>query len=449
MAQDKPIQLELFGQEDVFAPHNLILTNAACEKVAAEYLSGKKVVDLSSEWGVHPTSIYNALKRKGISRSQGKPATRLTQELANKLIEMLANGMSQRNAYRAFGLSSMTYYDWINKGRSGFSQLHIDFALAIDNVFSGAKPQARAARKYTLSENYFREIDTPEKAWMLGFIATDGNVMIGNNSARLKIKVAIRDKEILEKIRVCLGSNAPIVIDAKPKDSKIIANGKTCTVRSSGTATVTFSSEPLIADLGRHGIHPDKTFTIHPWNGSLDLRVHYWAGALDGDGALSRLHRRNDGTFRWQMNFCGNLAMATGFAAFIEEAFGYRPRVYPHGTIFSCSITSLPLLQEICKQFYPNDRIVLARKFSIAGKIMATELKKISAHPITREELIVARQRSLNWADTARLLGIPGGTISELRNRLGVPKDIAPYRGKRTGLSRDRDEGEDSSLQNH
>ena len=46
----------------------------------------------------------------------------------------------------------------------------------------------------------FEDIDTPEKAYWLGFIAADGCISIRKNNATIKIALARKDKGHLEKI---------------------------------------------------------------------------------------------------------------------------------------------------------------------------------------------------------------------------------------------------------
>lgn len=54
--------------------------------------------------------------------------------------------------------------------------------------------------KYTYNSNYFNVIDTPEKAYWLGFIAADGCVSINSktNSGELTIKLQISDNDHLK-----------------------------------------------------------------------------------------------------------------------------------------------------------------------------------------------------------------------------------------------------------
>jgi hypothetical protein len=67
---------------------------------------------------------------------------------------------------------------------------------------------------YTVNQEFFDEINTEEKAYILGFICADGHIQ----PDRLHIGVASKDVDILYKIRKALNSNHPIkeVIKTNP-----------------------------------------------------------------------------------------------------------------------------------------------------------------------------------------------------------------------------------------
>jgi hypothetical protein len=63
-------------------------------------------------------------------------------------------------------------------------------------------------RQYALNEHYFDQIDTPNKAYILGFLYADGS----NNISKCTVSMSLedKDKEILEKIRIEIGSEKPL-----------------------------------------------------------------------------------------------------------------------------------------------------------------------------------------------------------------------------------------------
>ena len=77
-------------------------------------------------------------------------------------------------------------------------------------------------RKYNCNYDYFKIIDTPEKAYWLGFIMADGCVMISKRIRKLKtyetiqqryfLKIALSsvDTQHLEKFNQCINSSYPV-----------------------------------------------------------------------------------------------------------------------------------------------------------------------------------------------------------------------------------------------
>lgn len=63
-------------------------------------------------------------------------------------------------------------------------------------------------KKYNYNENYFEKIDSPEKAYCLGFWYADGNVTI--KPYGISISQAESQVDILEKISKEISGNKPL-----------------------------------------------------------------------------------------------------------------------------------------------------------------------------------------------------------------------------------------------
>lgn len=128
------------------------------------------------------------------------------------------------------------------------------------------------ARKKKVDDNYFSIIDTPTKAWLLGFLASDGTIRKDCNS--IKIGLSLRDKEILEKIK---------------QELKIEKNiFEYTTSNGFDICELNWSSKQQKQDLAKYGIVNNKTYKIlHLPNLSDDLKLSYILGYFDGDGSIS------------------------------------------------------------------------------------------------------------------------------------------------------------------
>ena len=135
-------------------------------------------------------------------------------------------------------------------------------------------------RKYNLDENYFDNIDTPNKAYILGFLYADGNV--GNNKYVMQITLQEEDKHILDQFKIELNTNIPLYYkESKNKNRK-------------NTYTLMINNKHMHQSLIDKGVVPQKTMIIR-FPDFLDEKLisHFIRGYFDGDGCFC-LSKRND-----------------------------------------------------------------------------------------------------------------------------------------------------------
>jgi hypothetical protein len=127
-------------------------------------------------------------------------------------------------------------------------------------------------RKYKFNENYFEIIDTPEKAYWLGFIMADGHV------SKDGLCIALNEKDVYHLIKFlkdinCDGTN--IKYDYKLNKVQIDLYSK-CLVKS----------------LNNLGLFNDKSYTCFYPNIQEELNKYFIRGVFDGDGSLMILKRK-------------------------------------------------------------------------------------------------------------------------------------------------------------
>ncbi len=127
-------------------------------------------------------------------------------------------------------------------------------------------------KKYKLNEDYFSEIDTPNKAYMLGFLFADGNVH--KSKYYLAIELSAKDKEILFFII------DELEYETKPK----IYNRE---LEGSIYKKLVVSSKSICGDLIKHGCIPNKTLVLKYPNIPDELNRHFIRGYFDGDGTVT------------------------------------------------------------------------------------------------------------------------------------------------------------------
>lgn len=136
-----------------------------------------------------------------------------------------------------------------------------------------------------INSNYFSKIDSPIKAYWLGFLYADGSVDQHKGSGRIRIQLQNRDMEILEKFKQDLGIDTKIIYDNR--------ENKHC-------CSVEFSDSQIYKDLAKYSIVPNKTYKIKhiPYNKiSKEYLAAFALGLFDGDGCLTFGENKSEVTF--------------------------------------------------------------------------------------------------------------------------------------------------------
>ena len=121
----------------------------------------------------------------------------------------------------------------------------------------------------SLVKDYFKIIDTPMKAWVLGLLAADGSM---SKAGQLKLELHRKDLEIVIAVRDELAPEARIGY---------------YNTRTTPMARFMVADPGLVADLASHGVVNAKTL-ITAWPPDLpDQFVNsFVCGYYDGDGSL-------------------------------------------------------------------------------------------------------------------------------------------------------------------
>lgn len=217
-------------------------------------------------------------------------------------------------------------------------------------------------RIYKVNENFFKCINTEEKAYILGFICADGHI----ERDRLNITVSIKDKDILEKIRCALHSNHPIkeVQRTNPYNK---TKRKTLIL-----AELMIGSIKLVKPLFNMGLTTNKTYTL---DGSIlkyipkYLMRDFLRGYFDGDGNVLFGKRYNSG-YKYNINICGNEDF---LLKSFQTYFPSNNKLYKDLYSKQCYIWKLSQRDKV-KDFmyylYYNSSIFLNRKYNEFRKIM-------------------------------------------------------------------------------
>ena len=140
-------------------------------------------------------------------------------------------------------------------------------------------------RKYSLNENYFDKIDTPNKAYILGLLYADGSNTISKST--ISISLQEEDGYLLEKIRKEIQSEKPLeYLDYSDKHDYGF-NYK-------NQYRLLFFSCHMCKVLNDLGMIPNKSLKLEVPDLKQDLYSHFIRGYFDGDGSLCIRHTKDN-----------------------------------------------------------------------------------------------------------------------------------------------------------
>lgn len=270
---------------------------------------------------------------------------------------------------------------------------------------------SEASRVHPLNERCFASVDTPEKAWLLGFIAADGCVL---DRGVLQIALQVGDRDGLHKAAAVMGYGGPV------RQYRQVVNLPQGTRCVSNYVALSISSVSIATDLAVLGVKPRKSLTLEPWNGPGHLMWHYWRGMVDGDGSFAKT-RRPDGSPYWSVSFCGSQAAVKAFCDFVNRHTGSTAQPRPSRTIWSTSYGGLAMPQKVAAMLYKDSPIHLDRKKALADELMAITVVPPRWAHITAAELDRLHSEFGTWAAVSRHLGMNTPAIlNSVRHRLGM-----------------------------
>lgn len=229
-------------------------------------------------------------------------------------------------------------------------------------------------RKHFFNEDYFKIIDTEDKAYWLGFITADGHISKSSqyNSYRLSISQSDIDKEHLEKFLKCIGAND---IEVKTYDNNIGYSKNS----NSKISRVTLNSLKMCMDLDKYNIHQNKSYDVRLPDINSDLMPHYLRGFFDGDGSYYCHYDEKNNRYRYSFEVVGASFEIMRQIREYLLSFGIKTNIYSRKSLSSGNelyrlmANSKSGMLGIINLLYSNAHIYLDRKYE---KI--NEIKKIA-----------------------------------------------------------------------
>ena len=218
--------------------------------------------------------------------------------------------------------------------------------------------------KYKADYQKFKNIDSAEKAYWLGFIAADGCVYTREKNSTIRIQLNVIDKQHLEKFKAFMNSNVNIL-------DIVQTTGYASKEKPSYMSAIAFNSNEMANDLINLGIVPNKSKILQAPKIKEEFYLPYILGYFDGDGSLVKFSNGE-----YNINITGAKDTIEWINQILKISSHLEKRNQDKETYhIRCGGTNKPYL--IMKKLYEScPTIHLDRKYKIYKELEQVVLKR-------------------------------------------------------------------------
>lgn len=203
-------------------------------------------------------------------------------------------------------------------------------------------------RKISKVEDFFKEIDTELKAYLLGFFTADGCVY---DNSRFGLCISAQDEYIVELFKQSIAPDSFV---------KRLQNSKGAKNRQP-QLTLRISSTVVVSDLAKYGVKPRKTWScIRLPKLDEDLTWHYIRGYFDGNGHLGIRKCGKYNTLRINLTMGGS-CLLQDIQTFVKAGRLYQPK---NKNYWKLDIENIVECRDLLYKMYKNATYKLPRKYS-------------------------------------------------------------------------------------
>lgn len=225
-----------------------IINNQFKLKIVEDFSKGLSAKECCLKYKIHNTTLYRYLKQNNITvKSRFTP-----KNIELIIIKDYLNNISQCKIQEKYGLQ-----------RSTIKKILIRNNIKLRN-------SSETTKRYTYDNDYFKTINTPEKAYFLGLLISDGtNIRNG-----FRIMLQEEDLHILEDFKKDLKYTGNIYIRKKKNENC----KKLC--------DLIIYDQNMSDDLSKLGCIPAKSHHTYFPNIPEEFHSHFIRGVFDGDGCI-------------------------------------------------------------------------------------------------------------------------------------------------------------------
>ena len=305
--------------------------------IAYLYSNGVSACNIAERYNISFSTVHNILREKNIERTDIK----IKESQYEEVISLYNNGMSSSEIANKYNISDTTVRKVLH--RCGVKM----------------RTPEEYNRIYSVNEHYFDEIDTPNKAYILGLLYADGCNHGTNNGISLKLQE--RDKSVLEQINIELKNQKPLTFRPHQKGHDNYQDTYAIEIFSKHMSDVLFDK----------GVVPNKSLilTFPEWLDQ-NLYSHFLRGYIDGDGHISKDYSKASVSLVSTAEFCDSVAKILENMLGIIEYHIYSPSGKDKNTR-TLVVFGQERTKKILDYIYKDAKIYIQRKYNVYQQIIS------------------------------------------------------------------------------
>lgn len=220
------------------------------------------------------------------------------------------------------------------------------------------KRTAAKKRKYKINEYYFDKIDTPNKAYILGFLWADGCNFPKKGTISMSLEE--QDKDILECIRNEINSERPLeFIDYSHKhDFGYVYKNQ---------YRLLLYSVHMCKTLEDIGMVPNKSLVATFPKISSNLIKHFVRGLFDGDGSVYQYKYKNRDSYKYTLTITSTLILCEELVDIVKTELNVNSYIYDasnhNGITKVFTISGKNQIKKFMDWMYDGADLKLKRKY--------------------------------------------------------------------------------------
>jgi intein-encoded DNA endonuclease-like protein len=295
------------------------------------YKSGATYNEMASKTGMSKTTISRTLNKMGVIEHR---TTRvLSNEDVTNVVQMYLDDIPVTHIAEQYSCDVQTIYNYLR---------NLDIEMS-----------RNSGRKHKFNVHYFDQIDTPNKAYILGLLFADGC----NFERSVNLFLQASDKQLLQDICVEIGYNGDLEFQDHSQDRAV-------GIDRQDVYGVRLHSAYMCDVMSAHGVVPKKSLVLQfPTCVPDCLLSHFMRGYIDGDGHIGKTKKDNAVSFVSTLSFCE--AFNRIIKAQLGIVFKIREAGNHNGITMQCDAQNTTDKKTFLDWIYQDADLKLERKYKV------------------------------------------------------------------------------------